>query len=126
MPTFLQLIKYPRVRPRRKTNSPALQQNPQKKAVCLRVFITTPRKPNSAKRKVARVRLSSQKNITISIPGTKHTLQKHSKVLVRGGNVRDIPSVRYRAIRGKFDLRPWFGIKKKRSKYGVKNVEDSL
>lgn len=110
MATINQLVKNPKIRPKRRSPSPALKKNPQKRGICLKVFIRTPRKPNSAKRKVARIRIPSLKNkkITISIPGLKknHNLQAHSKLLIRGGNVRDIPGVRYRAIMGKFDLKP--------------------
>ena len=106
MNTLRQVYIYPRIKKKKKIKSVALQGNPQKRAICLRVFITTPRKPNSAKRKVARVILSNKKKITICIPGKDHRLQKFSKVLVRGGNIRDIPGVKYRAIRGKLDLIP--------------------
>ena len=105
MSTLNQLVKKSKYKKKNYTSSPALRKNPQKKAICLRCYITTPRKPNSAKRKVARVGIRSfNKKITIAVPGQSHGLQKYGKILIRGGNVRDIPSVRYRAIMGKYDF----------------------
>src|SRR5207245_10045295 len=103
MPTFNQLVKAGRKRPRYKTASPALQGCPQRRGVCVRVSTQTPKKPNSALRKIARVRLSSGVEITAYIPGEGHNLQEHSIVLVRGGRVRDLPGVRYKIIRGTLD-----------------------
>lgn len=99
-----------------------LQCSPQKKGTCLKVFITTPRKPNSALRKVARVLLSNYYRITAYIPGMSHNLQKHSVVLVRGGRVKDLPGVRYTIIRGKYDLQRLVNRRKRRSKYGTKKI----
>lgn len=124
MISLQKLVQYKkgRIYKRKKNRSPILQKNPQKRAVCLKLFIKTPRKPNSAKRKVARIVIPSLgKKTTIAIPGPHpHRLQPHSKVLIRGGNVRDIPGVRYRAIMGKLDLHVWVGRKTRRSFYGVK------
>jgi len=119
MSTLRQLANKGRARKVKKSQAPALRKNPQKRAVCIRVFTTNPRKPNSARRKVTRVRLSNKKKITVNIPGKGHTLTKYSKILVRGGSVRDTPSVRYRAMRGKLDLKPWTARRRARSKYGV-------
>jgi small subunit ribosomal protein S12 len=123
MSTVHQLIFKPRIKKKKKKRAKALKGNPMLWARCIKVYITTPRKPNSAKRKIAKVTLSTGKNILISIPGRNHGLQKYSKVLVRGGNTRDIPGVKYRAIRGKYDLKPWYEKRQKRSKYGVKNID---
>jgi small subunit ribosomal protein S12 len=105
---------------RKKHKSPALKQNPQKKGVCLKVYTRTPKKPNSAIRKVARVRLSNNTDIIAYIPGEGHNLQEHSVVLVRGGRVKDLPGVRYHLIRGVFDLQGVAKRKQSRSKYGAK------
>lgn len=102
------------------TKSPALKRNPQKKGVCVRVYTRTPKKPNSAIRKVARVRLTNGENIIAYIPGEGHTLQEHSVVLVRGGRVKDLPGVRYHIIRGVYDLQGIASRKNSRSKYGTK------
>ena len=120
MPTTNQLTRRPRKAARRKGNAPVLDQCPQKRAVCLQVKTLPPRKPNSALRKVARVRLSNGKEVTAYIPGEGHNLQEHSIVLVRGGRVRDLPGVRYHIVRGVLDALGVDGRKKSRSKYGVK------
>jgi len=120
MPTIQQLVRKGRTQILTKTKSPALRESPQKRGVCTRVYTTTPKKPNSALRKVARVRLSSGFEITAYIPGIGHNLQEHSVVLVRGGRVKDLPGVRYHIIRGALDTS---GVKNRtngRSKYGVK------
>ena len=120
MPTFNQLVRAGRKRPRYKTASPALQSCPQKRGVCTRVYTQTPKKPNSALRKVARVRLSSGVEITAYIPGVGHNLQEHSIVLVRGGRVKDLPGVRYKVVRGALDTS---GVRERaqaRSRYGAK------
>jgi small subunit ribosomal protein S12 len=120
MPTINQLVRNPRRVQKRRTKSPALESCPQKRGVCVQVKIMTPKKPNSALRKIARVKLSSGKEITAYIPGEKHNLQEHSIVLVRGGRVRDLPGVRYHIIRGTLDAAGVEGRKQQRSKYGAK------
>nr|WEM32154.1 ribosomal protein S12 [Ostreobium sp. TRHA14-720] len=120
MPTIQQLVRYSRVNILKKTKSPALKACPQRRGVCTRVYTTTPKKPNSAIRKVVRVRLTSGFEITASIPGIGHNLQEHSAVLIRGGRVKDLPGVRYRIIRGTLDTAGVKGRVKSRSKYGVK------
>ena len=120
MPTIEQLIRNGRQRPATKTKSPALKGSPQRRGVCTRVFTTTPKKPNSALRKVARVRLTSGVEITAYIPGVGHNLQEHSIVLVRAGRVRDLPGVRYKIIRGTLDTAGVKDRKKARSRYGAK------
>ena len=120
MPTFAQLVRYGRKAIRTKTKSPALEGCPEKRGVCVRVYTQTPKKPNSALRKVARVRLSSGVEITAYIPGVGHNLQEHSMVLVRGGRVRDLPGVRYKVIRGSLDAQGVKGRKQARSRYGAK------
>lgn len=120
MPTISQLIKTQRKRIKKKTKSPALKLCPQRRGVCTRVYTTTPKKPNSALRKVSRVRLSSGFEITAYIPGIGHNLQEHSVVLVRGGRVKDLPGVRYHIVRGCLDAAGVKNRKKGRSKYGVK------
>lgn len=120
MPTISQLIKKPRKKINNKTKSPALKFCPQKKGVCTRVYTTTPKKPNSALRKVSRVRLSSAYEVTAYIPGIGHNLQEHSIVLIRGGRVKDLPGVRYHIIRGCLDSAGVKNRKQARSKYGVK------
>ena len=123
MPTINQITqKKGRLKKKHKNRVPALKGNPQQRGVCVRVFISSPRKPNSADRKVARVRLSNGRLITTYIPGKGHNLQKHSVVLIRGGRVKDLPGVRYKIIRGKYDLNPVIGRTKSRSKYGVKKT----
>ena len=120
MPTVNQLVRVGRSKLRSKTDSPALQGSPQKRGVCVRVFTQTPKKPNSALRKVARVRLTSGMEITAYIPGEGHNLQEHSIVLVRGGRVRDLPGVRYKIIRGALDASGVVNRKQARSRYGAK------
>ena len=120
MPTINQLIANPRVAQKARKKVPALQQSPQKRGVCTRVYTTTPKKPNSALRKVARVRLTSGIEITAYIPGVGHNLQEHSIVLVRGGRVRDLPGVRYKVIRGALDTQGVKNRKQARSRYGAK------
>jgi small subunit ribosomal protein S12 len=120
MPTINQLVRKGREAIKRKTASPALRECPQKRGVCVRVYTTTPKKPNSALRKVARVRLTNGFEITAYIPGIGHTLQEHSVVLVRGGRVKDLPGVRYHIIRGSLDALGVDDRRKSRSKYGTK------
>ena len=120
MPTISQLVRQGRKKIVTKTKSPALQVSPQKRGVCVRVFTQTPKKPNSALRKVARVRLNSGIEVTAYIPGEGHNLQEHSIVLVRGGRVRDLPGVRYKIIRGALDAVGVKNRKQARSRYGAK------
>ena len=120
MPTINQLVKQGRQVMRRKTASPALMSCPQRRGVCVRVYTTTPKKPNSALRKVARVRLSSGIEVTAYIPGVGHNLQEHSIVLVRGGRVKDLPGVRYKIVRGTLDTQGVKNRKQARSRYGAK------
>ena len=120
MPTINQLVRNGRQPMRKKTSSPALRRCPQRRGVCLRVYTTTPKKPNSALRKVARVRLTNGIELTAYIPGVGHNLQEHSVVLIRGGRVKDLPGVRYHIIRGTLDSVGVEGRKKSRSKYGTK------
>lgn len=120
MPTINQLVRKGRQKIETKTKSPALQQCPQKRGVCVRVFTQTPKKPNSALRKVARVRLTNQVEVTTYIPGVGHNLQEHSLVLIRGGRVKDLPGVRYHVVRGALDARGVDDRKQGRSKYGTK------
>ncbi|HHY38394.1 MAG TPA: 30S ribosomal protein S12 [Clostridia bacterium] len=123
MPTINQLVRNNRKRVREKSSAPALRENPQKRGVCTRVWTVTPKKPNSALRKVARVRLTNGIEVTAYIPGIGHNLQEHSVVLVRGGRVKDLPGVRYHIIRGTLDTA---GVEKRaqgRSKYGAKRVK---
>jgi len=125
MPTINQLIRKGRKKAKKKTKSPALEGSPQKRGVCLRVYTTTPKKPNSALRKVARVRLSNGKVVSAYIPGEGHTLQEHSIVLVRGGRVKDLPGVRYHIVRGVYDSTGVEDRKKSRSCYGTKKPKGS-
>lgn len=120
MPTISQLVRKGRRKMSSKTDSPALQSCPQKRGVCIRVFISTPKKPNSALRKVARVRLTNGIEVTTYIPGVGHNLQEHSIVLIRGGRVKDLPGVRYHVVRGALDAVGVEGRKNGRSKYGAK------
>lgn len=120
MPTINQLVRKGRKAQIKKTSAPALQACPQKRGVCTRVYTSTPKKPNSAIRKVARVRLTNGFEVTAYIPGEGHNLQEHSIVLVRGGRVKDLPGVRYHIIRGTLDTSGVDGRTKRRSKYGVK------
>jgi len=120
VPTISQLVRKGRHRAETKTKSPALQRCPQRRGVCVRVFTQTPKKPNSALRKVARVRLTNQIEVTSYIPGEGHNLQEHSLVLLRGGRVKDLPGVRYHVVRGTLDTTGVEGRKQSRSKYGAK------
>jgi small subunit ribosomal protein S12 len=120
MPTVNQLVRKGREVPRSKTKTPALAGAPQRRGVCTRVYTHTPKKPNSALRKVARVRLTNQMEVTTYIPGEGHNLQEHSVVLVRGGRVKDLPGVRYKVVRGTLDAAGVSDRKKARSQYGVK------
>ncbi|MEE9231545.1 MAG: 30S ribosomal protein S12 [Acidobacteriota bacterium] len=120
MPTLHQLVLRPRERERVRTASPALQSCPQRRGVCIRVYTTTPKKPNSALRKVARVRLTNGIEVTTYIPGVGHNLQEHSIVLIRGGRVKDLPGVRYHVVRGTLDSVGVEGRRRGRSKYGAK------
>jgi small subunit ribosomal protein S12 len=120
MPTINQLVKQGRKRINKKTNTPALKGAPQKRGVCTRVYTSTPKKPNSALRKVARVRLTTGIEVTAYIPGIGHNLQEHSVVLVRGGRVKDLPGVRYHIVRGTLDTLGVADRKQGRSKYGAK------
>jgi small subunit ribosomal protein S12 len=120
MPTVNQLVRKGRKAPVSKNKTPALAGSPQKRGVCTRVYTTTPKKPNSALRKVARVRLTNQMEVTAYIPGEGHNLQEHSVVLVRGGRVKDLPGVRYKVVRGTLDAAGVSDRKKARSQYGVK------
>lgn len=120
MPTINQLVRKGRTLVKSKTKSPALKRCPQKRGVCLRVYTTTPKKPNSALRKVARVRLTNGMEVTTYIPGVGHNLQEHSIVMVRGGRVKDLPGVRYHIVRGSLDAVGVADRKQARSKYGAK------
>jgi small subunit ribosomal protein S12 len=120
LPTLNQLVRKGRQKTIKKTKAPALRNCPQKRGVCTRVYTTTPKKPNSALRKVARVRLTNGFEVTAYIPGEGHNLQEHSIVLIRGGRVKDLPGVRYHIIRGTFDTSGVEDRKRSRSKYGVK------
>jgi small subunit ribosomal protein S12 len=120
MPTINQLVRRGRSLQRRKTASPALKACPQRRGVCTRVYTTTPKKPNSALRKVARVRLTNGMEVTTYIPGEGHNLQEHSVVLIRGGRVKDLPGVRYHIVRGSLDTTGVSNRKQGRSKYGAK------
>ena len=123
MPTIQQLVRKGRTPKVTKTKAPALKANPQQRGVCTRVYTTTPKKPNSALRKVARVKLSSQIEVTAYIPGEGHNLQEHSIVLVRGGRVKDLPGVRYRIVRGSLDTQGVKDRQQARSRYGAKKVK---
>jgi small subunit ribosomal protein S12 len=120
VPTVNQLVRIGRAKALQKTKSPALRGSPQKRGVCVRVYTTTPKKPNSALRKVARVRLTNSMEVTTYIPGVGHNLQEHSIVLVRGGRVKDLPGVRYHIIRGTLDTAGVQNRRQGRSKYGAK------
>ena len=121
MPTINQLVRNGRKKVEKSRKAPALEGNPQKRGVCTRVYTTTPKKPNSALRKVARVRLTNGYEVTAYIPGEGHNLQEHSIVLVRGGRVRDLPGVRYHIVRGTLDAMGVQGRRRSRSKYGTKS-----
>ena len=120
MPTINQLVRFSREKLIWKSKAPALQRSPQKRGVCTRVYTTTPKKPNSALRKVARVRLTNSMEVTAYIPGEGHNLQEHSIVLIRGGRVKDLPGVRYHIVRGTLDTAGVTDRKQGRSKYGAK------
>ena len=120
MPTVNQLVRKGRKTPKAKAKTPALKGSPQRRGVCTRVYTTTPKKPNSALRKVARVKLTSGIEVTAYIPGEGHNLQEHSMVLVRGGRVKDLPGVRYKIIRGSLDTQGVKNRKQARSRYGAK------
>mgnify|MGYP005839753267 FL=1 len=120
MPTINQLVRQGRKKVGKRTNTPALQSSPQKRGVCVRVYTTTPKKPNSALRKVARVRLTNGIEVTSYIPGIGHNLQEHSVVLIRGGRVKDLPGVRYHVVRGTLDTLGVSDRRQGRSKYGTK------
>jgi small subunit ribosomal protein S12 len=120
MPTINQLIRKPRAKVLKRNKAPALKACPQKRGVCLRVYTTTPKKPNSALRKVARVKLTNGQEVTSYIPGEGHNLQEHSVVLIRGGRVKDLPGVRYHIIRGTLDTQGLDKRRQRRSKYGAK------
>ena len=120
MPTIQQLVRKGRQDKVTKSKAPALKGSPQRRGVCTRVYTTTPKKPNSALRKVARVRLTNQIEVTTYIPGVGHNLQEHSIVLIRGGRVKDLPGVRYHVVRGTLDTAGVAGRKQSRSKYGAK------
>jgi small subunit ribosomal protein S12 len=124
MPTIQQLIRSERKKIKKKTKSPALNSCPQRKGVCTRVYTTTPKKPNSALRKVARVRLTSGFEVTAYIPGIGHNIQEHSVVLLRGGRVKDLPGVRYHIVRGTLDASGVKNRKQSRSKYGAKRPKE--
>jgi len=124
VPTINQLVRKGREKVKKKSKAPALEGNPQKRGVCVRVYTTTPKKPNSALRKVARVRLSNGYEVTCYIPGIGHNLQEHSIVLVRGGRVKDLPGVRYKIIRGALDAAGVKDRKQSRSKYGTKRPKE--
>ncbi|MDA9605228.1 30S ribosomal protein S12 [Alphaproteobacteria bacterium] len=120
MPTINQLIRKPRAKVLKRNKVPALKACPQKRGVCLRVYTTTPKKPNSALRKVARVKLTNGQEVTSYIPGEGHNLQEHSVVLIRGGRVKDLPGVRYHIVRGTLDTQGLEKRRQRRSKYGAK------
>ena len=120
LPTINQLVRAGRFKPGKKTDSPALKACPQKRGVCVRVYTSTPKKPNSALRKVARVRLTNGMEVTTYIPGVGHNLQEHSIVMIRGGRVKDLPGVRYHVVRGSLDTLGVEGRMQSRSKYGAK------
>ena len=126
MPTIAQLVRHGREMVNFKTKSPALKRCPQKRGVCTRVYTTTPKKPNSALRKVARVRLTNGIEVTTYIPGEGHNLQEHSVVLIRGGRVKDLPGVRYHVIRGVIDAQGVAGRNQSRSKYGTKRQKQAV
>ena len=125
MPTINQLIRKSRVKPIARNKVPALQKQPIKRGVCVKVYTTTPKKPNSALRKVARVRLTNGIEVTGYIPGEGHQLQEHSVVLIRGGRVKDLPGVRYHIVRGSLDTTGVEGRKQSRSKYGAKKPKSN-
>jgi small subunit ribosomal protein S12 len=123
MPTIQQLIRFPRKKILQLTKTPALKKCPQRRGICTRVYTTTPKKPNSALRKVARIKLTSGYEVTAYIPGEGHTLQEHSIVLIRGGRVKDLPGVRYKIVRGVLDTIGVKNRKQGRSKYGARKIQ---
>jgi len=125
LPTINQLVRKGRVKVRKKTDTPALKNTPQRRGVCTQVKTVTPKKPNSALRKIARVRLTTGMEVTAYIPGIGHNLQEHSIVLIRGGRVKDLPGVRYKIIRSALDTAGVVDRKKARSKYGTKAVKEA-
>jgi len=125
LPTISQLVRKERKKAKAKTKSPALASNPQKRGVCIRVYTTTPKKPNSALRKVARVRLTNGFEVTAYIPGIGHNLQEHSVILMRGGRIKDLPGVRYHIVRGTLDTAGTANRKQSRSKYGAKKNQEA-
>ena len=126
MPTINQLLRKKRVKKMNRNKTPALEKCPQRKGVCIKVFLRTPKKPNSALRKLARLRLTNHRRITAYIPGEGHSLQEYSTVLVRGGRVKDLPGIKYTLIRGKLDFPGLKSRKTSRSKYGTKKVAKYL
>ena len=120
MPTINQVLRKKRIKPQARDRVPALEKSPQKRGVCVKVYTTTPKKPNSALRKVARVKLTNGQEVTAYIPGEGHNLQEHSVVLIRGGRVKDLPGVRYHILRGNLDTQGVANRKKRRSLYGTK------
>ncbi len=126
MPTINQLVKSGRKTPVVKSNSPALKSCPQKRGVCVRVYTSTPKKPNSALRKVARVRLTNGMEVTTYIPGVGHNLQEHSIVMIRGGRIKDLPGVRYHVVRGSLDTLGVANRMQSRSKYGTKKPKNNI
>ena len=124
MPTIQQLVRQPRQKVVKKSDVPDLEGCPQKRGVCTRVYTTTPKKPNSAMRKVARVRLTNGREVTVYIGGEGHNLQEHSVVLIRGGRVKDLPGVRYHIVRGSLDTQGVNDRRQGRSKYGAKRPKD--
>ena len=126
MPTYTQLCKTPRIQKKKKNKTPALQKCPQKKGICTKIVIRAPKKPNSALRKLVKLRLTNKKHIYAYIPGEGHNLQEYSTVLIRGGRVKDLPGVKYKLIRGKLDLVGLKNRKTSRSKYGTKNLKKYL
>ena len=124
MPTINQLLRKKRIKPKARDRVPALEKSPQKRGVCVKVYTTTPKKPNSALRKVARVKLTNGQEVTAYIPGEGHNLQEHSVVLIRGGRVKDLPGVRYHIIRGTLDTQGLEKRRQRRSKYGAKRPKN--
>ena len=123
MPTIQQLVRFERVANKKKTKSPALKSCPQRRGVCTRVYTSTPKKPNSALRKIVKLRLTNDKSVYAYIPGEGHNLQAYSTVLIRGGRVKDLPGIKYHLVRGKLDFLGLANRKKARSKYGTKKVK---
>ena len=127
MPTYNQLCRKKRVRKKRKTKTPALEGSPQKKGICTKLILRTPKKPNSALRKLAKLKLTNQKRVYAYIPGEgEHSLQEYSNVIIRGGRVKDLPGIKYHLVRGKLDFAGMTTRKTSRSKYGTKNIKKYL